>query len=172
MEYQEIEKILHSDVVSVVGATDKEKEIFSDQKGGAFFTFNLASGQKLVGSFTEEGKGLKKKRILTFRPLNHVVKGLKEVSYTDPCYVLGEIFLGGQQAEYEFEKGISDKDKEFFMDVLDFGRPGDIDSRPENPPFLDRALRVSKAYFQLQSALKIKKKRGATVIKNASIRSR
>ena len=171
MEYQEIEKILHSDVVSVVGATEKEKEIFSDQKEGAFFTFDLASGQRLVGNFTEEGKGLKKKRILTFRPLNHLVKGLKEVSYEDPCSILGE-FLGGQQEEYEFEKGISDKDKEFFMDVLAFGRPGDLDSRPENPPFFDRALRVSKAYFRLQSALKIKKKRGVTVIKNASIRSR
>ena len=171
MEYQKMEAILDSKVVSVKRSTEKEKEIFSDQKEGGFFTFDLASGQKFAACFTEEGKGLRKKRRLTFRPLNHVIKGLKEVSYTDPCNTLGEIFLGGQEEEFKFEDGLSENDKESFTDILAFGRPGDMDSRPENPAFLDKALQISKAYFRLQRLLTPDKKKVAALVRNASIKS-
>lgn len=141
---KEIFKILDRNVFVVRKATKEEKGIFSDKKEGGFFTFALESGQKFVACFSEEGKGLRKKRMLTFRPLNRMIKGLKEVSYTLPNLWN----FGVTEDAYKFSKGISEGEKEACMAVLRPGRADICESViDDDPKLLKKALEVSKTYF-------------------------
>ena len=149
MEYQEVEKILNRKVFFIRESTSKEKQAFSDKKEGGFFTLGLESGQIFASHFSEKNSGLKRRRILTFRPINHVLKGLEEVSYDIPVYTIGDFFYGGPQEAFKFATDCPKKDKELMMDLLEFARPGDMTfEHSENLPFLDKSLQVAKAYFE------------------------
>lgn len=148
MEYREADKVLNRPVKFFREATEPEKGIFSDKEKGPFYIVCLASRQRFVAHFEQAGVGFRtKKKILTFRPLNHVIEGLEEVSYSFPDYLIGDIFEGSKES-FKFSKNLSPKDQEILMDSLLIGHPGAMDEHPNNPPFLDKALQVAKAYFK------------------------
>jgi len=148
MEYREVDKILNRKVTFFRESTDPERRLFSDKEKGPFYTLGLESGQKFVAHFAQAGVGLRtKKKILTFRPLNHVLKGLESVRYSFPDYFIGCIFEGEKEC-FTLDKKLSERDQEVLMDSLLIGHPGAMDEHPDNPPFLDKALQVAKAYFK------------------------
>ena len=151
MKHQEAEKILNSKVCFFRESSDKEKEIFADEtkKNGAFFTIGLESGQNFVSHFAQTGIGVRtKKTVLTFRPLNEMIKGFEEVSYAIPVHFVGD-FLEGSHESFKFTEDLSEDDCDSLMDVLAIGRPGAMDDHPDSPYFLDKALQVAKAYFKV-----------------------
>ena len=146
MVQKEINRILDRNVFFVREATEKEKGVFSDRSEGGFFTFALESGQKFVACFSEEGRGLKKEKRLTFRPLNKMVDGLKEFSWIVPSI----LSFTEVQAEYKFEEGVPKDVKRNFMYVLAPGCSGDMLGQSwDNPKLLKKALEVQKAYFSI-----------------------
>ena len=154
MDYQQIERVyFDSKVFFARESTPKEKELFPDKKEGGFFTFGLESGQILVAHFAQEGVGLRTKRnVLTFRPLNHVIKGLKEVCYKIPVHFIGDVLLGPEET-FRFEESLPKKDRESFMDILAMGRLGEIDAdHPDDPRFLCKARQVAHNYFKMIQA--------------------
>ena len=148
MEYREVDKVLNRPVKFFREATEQERNLFSDKEKGPFYTLCLASRQRFVVHFAQEGVGLRTKRkILTFRPLNHVIGGLEEAGYSFPDHLIGDI-LEGDKEYFKFEKNLPKKDREIIMDSLLIGHPGAMDDHPDNPPFLDKALQVAKAYYR------------------------
>ena len=147
---KEIYGILDRKVFFVRESMDKEKELFPDKKEGGFFTFALESGQKFVANFSEEGIGRKKNRIMTFRPLNKMVKGLKEFSWQFPHFPS----LNCVDLNCTFENGIPDEEKAFCMGAL-ISQRGELGFKQANPNlFMIKALSVSSAYFLTLKAQK------------------
>ncbi len=161
---KEIHQILDREVFFVRPSMEEEKKLLFDKEDGGFFTFALESGQKFVACFTEEGKGLKRERKLVFRPLNKMIKGLKEFSWQFSASPFFRVI----DDKYEFEEGISEAEKAFCMDVLEPGR-ADFDEQKDNPKLLKKALSVSAAYF---ATLKAQKKLARVLIPEKVQKSR
>ena len=174
--YQQIENALYnSRVFFMHESTPKERELFPDKKTGGFFTMGLESGQILAAHFAQEGVGLRTKRhVLTFRPVNHVVKGLEEVCYKIPVYVIGDVMTGSEET-FKFAKDLSKDDRDSFKELLAVGRPGAMDEHPDDPRFLCKAVQVANSYFKMIQAVDQYKKtliQEKTVQKMPSTRSR
>ena len=153
MEKSEIQRILSAPICSLSCSTEEEKKVFADKKEGYFYTFELASGQRLIGHLFSQNSsenGSKSKKVFSFRPLNRMLPDLEEF-----CWIKEDLhFIAhGVKVRVLLNDSGADK-KELIYDSVLRPKPLYQGMLFEHHPLYNKALNLYQALTKCEEAQK------------------